>query len=147
MAARRTSRSLVVVLGLVLTASSLAHAATITVINQDGSGEGFNDPTPVAPMGGNPGTTLGAQRLNAFQHAATLWGAQIASAVEIRVQATFDPLDCNATSAVLGSAGATQAFVNFTGAPSLNLNAPSNFGQITSAAAARVMQMALRVSF
>ncbi len=25
--------------------------------------KGFNDPTPAAPVGGNPGTTLGQQRL------------------------------------------------------------------------------------
>ena len=28
---------------------------------------GFNDPTPVAPVGGNPGTTLGQQRFNVYQ--------------------------------------------------------------------------------
>ena len=28
--------------------------AKITIVNNDGPGEGFNDPTPVAPVGGNP---------------------------------------------------------------------------------------------
>ena len=40
-------------------------------------GEGFNDPTPAAPVGGNTGTTLGQQRLIAFQHAADIWGAEL----------------------------------------------------------------------
>ena len=91
-------------------------AATITVVNNDGANEGFNDPTPVAPVGGNPGTTLGAQRLFAFQHAANLWGAKLTSNVTISIRANFDPLTCTATSATLGSAGATQVFANFPGA-------------------------------
>jgi hypothetical protein len=32
-------------------------SAHITVVNVDGPNEGFNDPTPAAPVGGNPGTT------------------------------------------------------------------------------------------
>lgn len=89
--------------------------ATITIVNTDGPGEGFNDATPVAPIGGNPGTTLGQQRLIAFQFAADIWALALDSNVEIRIQATFDPLSCNATSAVLGSAGATFVFANFPG--------------------------------
>ncbi len=83
-----------------------AHsAATITIINQDGAGEGFNDPTPAAPVGGNAGVTVGQQRLNCFQEAANIWGATLSSTVPILVQAAFNPLSCTATSAVLGSAG------------------------------------------
>ena len=59
---------------LALVAGS-ARAAMITVVNLDGPNEGFNDPTPVAQVGGNPGTTLGEQRLIAFQYAADAWGA------------------------------------------------------------------------
>src|SRR5262245_66578981 len=55
----------------VLGAFDAAHAASVTVISYDGAGEGFNDPTPIAPVGGNPGTTIGAQRFNAFQYART----------------------------------------------------------------------------
>lgn len=84
-----------------------AEAATIVIINNDGPGEGFNDTTPVSPVGGNPGTTLGQQRLNAFTYAANLWGASLQSSVTIEVGAQMDPLFCNPTSAVLGSAGAT----------------------------------------
>lgn len=48
--------------------------ATINIINNDGPNEGFNDPTPVLPEGGNPGTTLGQQRLNVFNYAAGIGG-------------------------------------------------------------------------
>lgn len=90
-------------------------AADIIIVNGNAAGVGFNDPTPVAPVGGNPGTTLGEQRLNAFQFAAQLWGAQLDSAVPIRVLATFEPLTCSATSAVLGSAGPRFIFADFAG--------------------------------
>ena len=33
-------------------------AATITIVNVNGPGVGFNDPTPATPVGGNPGTTV-----------------------------------------------------------------------------------------
>jgi hypothetical protein len=85
-------------------------AATLTIVNGDGPGVGFNDPTPVAPVGGNPGTTLGQQRLNAFQAAANKWGATLTSGVPIRILASWAALSCTATSAVLGSAGATEVF-------------------------------------
>jgi hypothetical protein len=90
-------------------------SVTIVIVNVDGPGEGFNDPTPVAPVGGNPGTTLGQQRLNAFQYAANAWGAVLDSPVPVYIQAAFNPLTCTATSAVLGSAGAIQIFANFPG--------------------------------
>ncbi len=98
-------------------AAASATAATITIVNTDGAGEGFNDPTVVAPVGGNPGTTLGAQRLNVFQHAADIWGALLPSTVAIQVNAKFDPLSCTATSGVLGSAGPTTVYRDFSGAP------------------------------
>jgi len=100
----------------VLIATS-AQPATFTIINSDGAGEGFNDATAVAPVGGNPGTTRGAQRFNVFLQAASIWGGIIPSAVPIRMSATFDPLTpCTATSAVLGSTGATAAAHDFAGA-------------------------------
>jgi PA domain len=92
-------------------------AATIAIVNGDPAGVGFNDATVVAPVGGNVGTTLGLQRLIAFQAAANKWGATLTSSVTIRVLATFEPLSCSATSAVLGSAGATEIFRDFPGAP------------------------------
>jgi predicted small secreted protein len=98
-------------------APSLAQAATFVVINADSAGVGFNDPTMVAPVGGNPGTTIGAQRLNAFQFAANIWGALVASNVTIQVSASFAPLTCSSTSAILGSAGPFTFLRDFTGAP------------------------------
>lgn len=95
----------------------LEGAANVVIVNGDGAGEGFNDPTPAAPVGGNPGTTIGAQRLNAFIYAANIWGAQLTSSVDIYVRATFDPLSCSATSAVLGSAGPISVWRDFPGAP------------------------------
>ena len=83
-------------------------AATIAIVNGNAAGVGFNDPTPAAPVGGNPGITLGEQRLNAFQAAANIWGATLTSTVPIRILATMEPLSCTATSAVLGSAGPTE---------------------------------------
>ncbi|MSV27873.1 MAG: peptidase [Bryobacterales bacterium] len=101
----------------VLLPSTAEAAATITIVNVDGPGEGFNDPTPAAPVGGNAGVTLGAQRLIAFQHAANIWGATLTSAVTIEVEANFDPLSCNATGAVLGAAGPQLVWRDFPGAP------------------------------
>lgn len=90
---------------------ALAGGAQIIVVNADGAGEGFNDPTPAAPVGGNTGTTKGQQRLIAFQRAANLWGAQLDSNVPVFVLASFDTLGAN----VLGSAGATSVFSDFPG--------------------------------
>jgi hypothetical protein len=100
---------------LALLAGPAAPAATIVIINMDGPGEGFNDPTAVAPVGGNPGVTVGQQRLNCFQQAANLWGALLTSTVTIQVQAAFNPLTCSATSAVLGSAGPRFVEINHPG--------------------------------
>ena len=85
----------------------------IVIINGNAPNVGFNDPTPVAPVGGNPGTTLGQQRLLAFQHAADLWDAELDTNINVEILATFEPLSCTATGAVLGSAGATNVFRDF----------------------------------
>ena len=51
-------------LTLALVPASPAYAAaTIVIVNNNNPGVGFNDPTPAAPVGGNPGTTIGQQRL------------------------------------------------------------------------------------
>src|SRR5258706_5389564 len=97
-------------------AALLAGGAKITIVNGNAPGVGFNDTTPAAPVGGNTGTTIGAQRLIAFQRAADIWGSLLDSAVEIRIQATFSALSCDATSAVLGSAGPSQVISDFPGA-------------------------------
>jgi hypothetical protein len=87
--------------------------AHVHIVNNDGPNEGFNDPTPAAPVGGNTGTTIGQQRLNVFQFAADVWGATLDSDIDIFVDAQFNPLSCTATAAVLGSAGTTSIFTDF----------------------------------
>lgn len=104
--------------GLILLFSSPAFgAATIIIQNGDGPGVGFNDSTPVAPVGGNAGTTLGQQRLNAFQEAANIWGATLNSSPTITVLATWEALACTSGTAILGSASTQQIFRDFPGAP------------------------------
>jgi len=101
----------------VLLPVSHLRAATITIVNNDGPNEGLNDQTPVAPVGGNPGTTLGAQRLFAMEQASHIWGAKISSPVEILVRSNFDPLECSPSSGTLGAASAYTFFRDFVGAP------------------------------
>ncbi len=99
-----------------------ASAATITILNGDGLGEGFNDATAATPEGGNPGTTLGQQRLNVFEYAAAIWGDRLESMngggndIEILVDAAFDNLFCSGGGAVLGSAGPFNIARDFAGA-------------------------------
>jgi hypothetical protein len=88
-----------------------AADATIVIVNLDGPGEGFNDPTPAGPVGGNKGKTLGQQRLIAFQRAADIWGETLDSSVTIRIQAAFNPLGPG----ILGSAGAISVSRDFSG--------------------------------
>lgn len=97
-----------------------AQAATIEIQSRDLPGVGFNDPTPVAPVGGNPGTTLGEQRMNVYRYVADLWAAQLTSNIKITVSAGWEALDCDATGAVLGSAGAWNVWDSFPGAPKAN---------------------------
>ena len=49
-----------------------ANAASIVINVVDAPGIGFNDPTPVSPVGGNTGATLGEQRLQVFEKAAEI---------------------------------------------------------------------------
>jgi len=95
-----------------------AQAATVIINNTNVGVDGFNDPTPVAPVAGNPATTLGAQRLAAFQAAADEWGAMLVSQVTIVIDAKMTSLSCSQNSAILGSAGPS-GYVSrdFPGAP------------------------------
>ena len=90
-----------------------ADAANIVLVNMNAPDVGLNDPAPAAPVGGNPGTSVGEQRRIAYQFAADLWGAVLESDVDINVRAQFTPLNCDATSGVLGSAGTRQIFGDF----------------------------------
>ena len=94
---------------------------TITLVNQDSAGEGFNDNRPpFSGQTGNNGGTLGQQRLNVFQAAADYWEARILSTVTILVGINMDPLDCNSSNAVLGAAGPVSVFRDFPNAPVAN---------------------------
>ncbi len=90
-----------------------AAAAEVILVNINAAGIGLNDPTPVAPVGGNPGTTLGQQRMNALRHAADLWGATLDSPVPIRIEVAFSTRTCTPTAATLASAGALWVEANF----------------------------------
>ena len=98
-----------------------AHGADIVLVNNDGSSEGFNDPSPAMDgQVGNTGQTLGEQRLQVFQAAADYWEERLVINVDVRVGINFDPLNCSAGSATLGSAGADGLFRNFDNAPRSN---------------------------
>ncbi|MEK6280494.1 MAG: DUF4214 domain-containing protein [Acidobacteriota bacterium] len=103
-------------------ASSTAYGTiTIVIENVDAAGVGFNDTTAVSPVGGNPGTTLGQQRLNAFQRAADIWGATLPNGPTITVRSSWDnTLSCSTSSGTLGSAGSLALFRNFPNAPHIN---------------------------
>jgi hypothetical protein len=112
----KLSLALVTSLVVLSLTSSAFGAATIVIQNSDAAGVGFNDPTPVAPIGGNPGTTLGQQRLNAFQFAANIWGSMLSSSSPITIRADWQALPCTTNSAALGSAGAASIWRDFSGA-------------------------------
>jgi hypothetical protein len=107
-------------LSAVLIAAALAlpaHASNIVLNNVDAPNVGFNDPSPAVPVGGNGGTTVGAQRLIAYEKALELWGKTLKSDVKIVVQGSFAPLSCTASGGTLAQAGAIQIFANFPNAP------------------------------
>ena len=123
MSTRAPRRRSGAVLGALLLAAPLtvwplvANAATITIKNVDSAGEGFNDTTPVAPVGGNMGTTLGEQRMNVFKKAAQLWGDALISVPPIVVSASFAPLSCSTNQIMLGQARFTSSRQNSPGSP------------------------------
>ena len=116
-------RFAVALIAITLSTSAFAKVK-ITIQNANDSGIGFNDPTPVTPIGGNNGTTLGQQRLNVFQQAAEIWSQVLDSNVEIIVQASMVPLDCDASGATLGQAKAFSTAANFPNAPRTDVNYP-----------------------
>jgi len=107
-------------LALAVAGAASAHAANFVIINNDGPGVGFNDTTAVSPVGSNPETTLGAQRLFAVQFVADIWGALLESPVDIEIQAQWVDLPCTQNSAVLGSAGPLSVNRDFPNVPVAN---------------------------
>jgi hypothetical protein len=113
----RRAAAIPTVLAMLWLAGVPAGATTITIMNANTAGIGFNDPTPAVPVAGNAGTTLGQQRLNVFMAAAAYWSNRLTSSVPITVMAQMVPLDCTPISALLGFAGPTNFFSDFTDAP------------------------------
>jgi hypothetical protein len=113
--------ALILSLLLVSAVDAMAGKGKVVIVNADPAGIGFNDTTPVEPVGGNPGTTLGQQRLNVFQAAADQWSKLLDTEVDILVQASFSPIPgCTETSAVLGQAGPFRWERDFANAPKAN---------------------------
>lgn len=94
------------VLFVVVSAPTAASAAAGFVIDTvDPAGEGLNDTAPATAVGGNSGTTLGAQRRFAVQYAADIWGALLDSSVPIALQVSFKAMPCSDSgTAALGQA-------------------------------------------
>ena len=109
--------TLAIALALLIATAGAASAVSFNIINRDGPAEGLNDLTAVVPVGGNSGTTLGAQRLEALQYAAGLWGARLTSSVPIDVDAWFDPHPCDVSGATIGTWGPTFWHRDFAHAP------------------------------
>jgi hypothetical protein len=90
------------------------HAAKFAIVNGDEPNVGLNDTTPVAPVGGNSGTTLGQQRLIAMNFVAAIWGRTLSGTDQtFEVLTNFAPSDCNDFSGVLASAGPYTVFSDF----------------------------------
>lgn len=90
---------------LLLGCVTFATAQQINITFVDGAGEGFNDPT------------YGAQRIAAFEYAVQLWEQQLALTANIEVEANFNPMGGDMTSAILGFGSPEYAVQNFSGAP------------------------------
>ncbi len=82
-----------------------------------GTGTGFDDPTPVtSDITGQP-TTLGEDRQACIQAAGALWAKYLNIKVPVEVQVLFSNQGGTQNSAVLGFAGATVAYSDFPGTP------------------------------
>ncbi|MEE2776902.1 MAG: hypothetical protein VYE73_09100 [Acidobacteriota bacterium] len=113
---RSTLRRLLPVPLVVVVATS-AGAATFVLEIDDPPNQGFNDPSSRAKVAGNPGTTLGEQRVFAFEAALQEWGNRLVSRVDVRVKAGWGPLECTNNDGLVGMAGVGRYFRNFPGAP------------------------------
>jgi len=84
-----TNRKFLLHLALIaiLLPASLYASTQVIIFDGDPPNVGFNDPTPVVPVGGNPGTTLGDQRIFAYLAAADKWGSTLDSDAGVTVLA------------------------------------------------------------
>lgn len=102
----------VILVSLLLVPRLAAAQGSILVDFFAAPGTGFADNTPAAPVGGNPGITIGQQRIYVFLQAAAIWTQALKPANDIYMAAQFTPLGPN----VLGSAGPRFIWSNFPGA-------------------------------
>lgn len=102
------------------------------VINQVA---GFANTTAVTPVGGNPGTTRGAQRANVVAYAAGLWTGIVQPSVNMTIDVQFSALFCNTGAATLGSTDQPAQSMNFSGAVYANTWYPRALANHLSAAA------------
>ena len=87
--------------------------SNFTVEYLDEPGFGFNE-TDVAPAApGNPGTTFGEQRRFALEQALAKWASLVGKTTPTKVLAVHRDSFCDATSAVLASAGPTYIYFGF----------------------------------
>lgn len=125
------NRKTIATLGFALLATLMAQPAlsdngpvpvpgtsfVINVVDFDPA-NGFGDPSPADPAstaGGNPGLTIGEQRLEAYKEAARIWNSELGVDQQVVVQAIFVGLACDANSGVLGAAGTLTVFRDFGG--------------------------------
>ena len=87
--------------------------STFTVEYLDPAGFGFNetDAAPAAP--GNPGTTFGEQRRFVLEQTLDKWASLVGKTTPTKVLAVHIDNFCDATSAVLASAGPTYLYTGF----------------------------------
>ncbi|AKS41102.1 PA domain-containing protein [Wenzhouxiangella marina] len=109
-------------ISLLLLPAALA-AEMLRIDYSDPQGFGFNDPTPVPAVPGNPGTTLGEQRRAAFEAAVDIWASRLDSESLIRVEALFEDLGCGENT-TLGRGGTTGLARDFFNAPKAGVNYP-----------------------
>jgi hypothetical protein len=114
----------ILALAMITMAAPAAVAGPVLQVSYlDPPGFGFNDPTPVQPVAGNPHTTRGAQRRAVMAAALDIWATHIDSRVPIRVGALFEDLGCGEGS-FLGFGNTASYVANFPGAPEGNVNYP-----------------------
>lgn len=91
---------------------SVAFDDSAACAARDASTAAWFDSTPAAPVGGNPGTTVGEQRRNAFNRALQLIAGQLDGTGPVRILACWADLGGDANRATLASAGPTRLVLN-----------------------------------
>ena len=82
----------------------------IVLFDLNGPGDGFTDPTPFVPVGGNGAATLGQARVNLLNSTLSAWANTLDSVVPVDVLVIWIPLPCSPAGAALAAAGTTFIF-------------------------------------